>query len=76
MWVGFRDVGDEVGCVFDAIVAIGCEAHEVGAAAFAFDHVADGFFVEGGLGEDADDEGAVFDEGDGAMFEFAGGVGF
>ena len=42
VFIGLRDVGDEVGGVFDVVMTVGGQTHQVGAAALALDHVADG----------------------------------
>ncbi len=68
------NVDCEISRVFDTVVTVGSEAHEVGSAALDFYHVADGFFKEIGLSEGADDEGAFLHEADGAVLELAGGI--
>ena len=75
MLVGLRDVGDEVGSVFNVVMTVGGQAHQVCAAALALDHIADSFFVEVALGQDTDDQGAVLDEADGAVLQLTRGVG-
>ena len=76
MRVCFRDVDGEVCGIFYIIVSVCCKAHKVGATALAFYHIGDCFLIKMILSEDANYEGSVFDEGDGAVFEFACCVGF
>ena len=61
--------------VLGFVFSVGSQAHEVGSPALALHHVADGFLVQGALGQHTDDQGPRLDEADGAMLQFAGGVG-
>ena len=71
MFVCLGDVYGEVCGVFDVVVAEGGQAHKVGTAAFAFYHVGDGFFIQVVLGQDADHQGSLLDEGDGSVLQLS-----
>ena len=73
MGIGFGNIDGEISAVLDVVVAVVGQAHDVCAAALAFHHVADHLFIEIGLGHQGDDQGALFDEGDGSVLELAGG---
>ena len=68
------DIRDEIRSIFHIIIAIGGESHQIGAAALALHHVADGFFIQFRLGGHSDHQGAVLNEGNGSVFQFSGGV--
>ena len=76
MLVCARHVDGEVRRVLHAVMAEAGKAHQVAAAGLDLHHVADHLFVQRRLRGDGDDQRAVLDEADGAMFQFSGGVGF
>jgi hypothetical protein len=75
--VGYgRYVEDFVGEGGEAVIAFGGDSDDVTFTGFDFLEVAEDFFVGAVLDGD-DEDGHIFvDEGDGAMFHFAGGVAF
>ena len=74
MHIGFGDVHGKVCRVFNIVMAIAGQAHEISAAALAFHHVADGFFQQLRLGQHADHQGSVLNQRNGSMLQLAGGV--
>ena len=60
----------------DTVVALGDDAEDSAAACADLLEVGERFFVGSVLWGDDDDGEAVVDEGDGAVFHFAGGVSF
>ena len=73
--VDLGDIDRKVVGILDIVVPVAGQAHEIGAAGLALGHVADGFLIEIALRQNADDQGVVLDQADGAVLHLAGGIG-
>ena len=62
MRVGFGDIDREAGCILNAVVAVGGQTHQEGAAALDLNHVGNTLFKQVGLCQDADHKGTVLDQ--------------
>ncbi len=69
MRICLRHIYGEVRSIFDVIISKCSQTHQVCATALALNHVADCFFIQGWLSENADHQCTVFDQGDSSVFQ-------
>lgn len=62
VWICLWNIDGEVCGIFDVVISKGGQSHQIRAAASAFYHVADCFFIERRLCENADDQCTLFDQ--------------
>ena len=75
MLVHLRHIDCEVHLIFRFILSVSSQAHQVCTTALAFQHVADGFFVQLTLGKNADDQCSLLNQADGTMLQLTRSVG-
>ena len=74
MLVGLRNIHCEISGIFNIIVAIGSQAHQISATATALYHVADSLFVKLALSQYADNQSTVLNQADSTVLQFAGSI--
>ena len=74
MLVSLRNIHCEISGIFNIIVAIGSQAHQISATAAALYHVADSLFVKLALSQHTDNKSTVLNQADSAMLQFAGSI--
>ncbi len=62
MLIRLGNVHGEISGVFDAVVAIGCQAHQVGTTALYLHHVADHLIEQLALGKGTDHKSSLLNQ--------------
>ena len=71
MLVHLWDINCEVYLIFDFILAISSEPHQISATALTLQHIADSLFVEFALGQHADDQRSLLNQTNSSVLQFA-----
>ena len=76
MFVHLRNIYREVHLIFDFILAINSEPHQISTTAFALQHIADSLFVEFALGQHVDDQRSLLNQTNSSVLQFASRICF
>ena len=76
MLVYFRHIYREVYLIFDFILAICSQAHQISTTALALQHIADSLFIEFALSQYANDQCSLLNQANSSVLQFASSVCF
>ena len=70
MWICLWNIRYKVRSILNIIIAVCRQSHQISATALTFYHVADGLFIQCRLGQTADHQCTIFNQGNRSMFQF------
>ena len=76
MLVYLRDIDCEVHLIFNLVLAISSQSHQISPTALALQHIAYGLFVQLALSQHANDQCSLLDQANGTMFQLTRSVCF
>ena len=72
--VHLRNIDRKVYLIFDFILAICSQPHQISTTALALQHIADSLFIEFALGQHADNQRSLLNQTNGSVLQFASSV--